>query len=314
MSKIKEGVSILEQIGMPRAQVNDRSALTLLTLLNLKEDMYWSEADKKAIRIHDILGFIKDNYGITYAENTRETIRRQTIHQFEQANLVIRNQDDPSRATNSPKTNYVISDDALNLFRKYGTSEWESELQKFIDKAGELREIYDKRTEKHQITVEADGVPLTFSPGKHNELQIQIIKIFRHKFCPNTKLVYVGDTARKLLYLDEDLINKAKIPITKHDKLPDVVLYDENHDILFLIEAVTSHGPLSPKRWIELEETLKDSFAKRVYISAFPNFSEFKKHANDISWDTEVWISDNPNHMIHFNGPKFFTIYDSDED
>ena len=79
--------------------------------------------------------------------------------------------------------------------------------------------------------------------------------------------------------------------------------------LLPLIEAVTAHGPLSPKRQIELEETLKDCKAKRVYISAFPDFYEFKRHIDNIAWETEVWTENNPDHMIHFNGPKFFTVY-----
>ena len=100
-----------------------------------------------------------------------------------------------------------------------------------------------------------------------------------------------------------------KIPITKHDKLPDVVLYDSQKNHLFLIEAVTTHGPLSPKRQIELEDTLRYCKAKRIYISAFPDFREFKRHIDNIAWETEVWIENNPDHMIHFNGPKFFTVY-----
>lgn len=309
MSKIKEGVSILHQLGFPRAQLNDRSALTLLTLLNLKPDMKWSDATKRPVIIHDILEFVKENYGINYAENTRETIRRQTIHQFEQAGLVIKNYDDPSRPTNSPKTNYIISDEALHLLKTYNTPKWDLKLKDYIKAKGTLIERYEKRKKDLQIKVETDESPIYLSPGKHNELQADILQKFRPTFCPDCKVVYVGDTAMKLLSLKEDLIEKINIPITQHDKLPDVVLYDVEKNLLFLIEAVTSHGPLSPKRQIELEETLKDSPTKRIYISAFPDFSEFKKHANDIAWDTEIWISENPNHMIHFNGPQFFTVY-----
>ena len=114
-----------------------------------------------------------------------------------------------------------------------------------------------------------------------------------------------------MLHLDAELLSSLGIPITQHDKLPDVVLYDEEKNFLFLIEAVTSHGPLSPKRQVELEKALKDCKARRVYISAFPDFSEFKKHIDNIAWETEVWVESNRDHMIHFNGPKFLTVYDS---
>jgi hypothetical protein len=155
-----------------------------------------------------------------------------------------------------------------------------------------------------------DGTTIDFTPGKHNKLQITVLKLFRAQFCPNSKIVYVGDAARKLLHKDEAVLKKLNIPITEHDKLPDVVLYDGSKNLLFLIEAVTSHGPLSPKRQIELEKVLAGCKARRVYISVFPDFREFKRHIDNIAWETEVWIEANTAHMIHFNGPKFITVYE----
>jgi hypothetical protein len=284
--------------------------LTLLALIDLRENMQWSEARMRSIRIHDILGFIQEYYGKGYAENTRETIRRQTLHQFEQAGIAMRNPDDPSRPTNSPNTVYSITDDALEVINKYGTSDWQAALQKFIENKGRLVERYERRRKSHLIPLDLpDGTPINLSPGKHNELQVKIIKEFRARFCPDTKVVYIGDTARKLLHIQKELLEELKIPITEHDKLPDVVIYDQQKNHLFLIEAVTAHGPLSPKRHAELEETLKHCEIQKIYVSAFPDFHEFRKHISNIAWETEVWMADNPDHMIHFNGPKFFTVY-----
>lgn len=310
MVNIEEGIDVLKLLGLPKAQLNNRSSLTLLTLLNLKKDDEWINAEKNTIRIHDVLSFVKENYGVIYAENTRETIRRQTIHQFEQAGLVIKNHDDPLRPTNSPKTNYIISDEALETIRKFNTDGWEDAIKEFKKNNSTLIEIYGNRIEENKLDFNLDGINIVFSPGKHNELQIEILTIFRSEFCKNTHVVYVGDTADKFLYMNKEITSKLGIPLTKHDRLPDILLYDEKLNILFLIEAVTSHGPLSPKRIIELEDTFKNSNVKKIFITAFPDFSEFKKHAVDISWDTEIWISDNPNHMIHFNGHNFFTIYE----
>ena len=311
MGKVDDGVDILRSLGLPRAQQNERSALTLLALLDLKKDDSWSKAKQRIIRIHDILVFIQEHYGRRYAENTRETIRRQTLHQFEQGGIVVRNPDNPQRPTNSPNTVYAISDEALSAITRFGSNDWKSAVDKFIKEKGKLIDVYEKRRKEYQISVNLpNGTPLKFSPGKHNRLQVKIIKEFRARFCPDTKVVYVGDTARKMLYIDKTLMKKIKIPITKHDKLPDVVLFDSNKNHLLLIEAVTAHGPLSPKRQIELEKTLEECEAKRIYLSAFPDFKEFKRHINNIAWETEVWIEENPDHMIHFNGPKFFTVYD----
>jgi hypothetical protein len=136
-------------------------------------------------------------------------------------------------------------------------------------------------------------------------VQVAIIKEFASRFAHGSQLLYVGDTANKDLYIDIISLNAIGITINEHSKLPDVVLYDEKRNWLFLIEAVTSHGPVSPKRIIEIEEMLKNCKAGKVYVSAFPDFKEFKKHTADIAWDTEVWLMDFPEHMIHFNGDRF---------
>ncbi|MFA5032757.1 MAG: BsuBI/PstI family type II restriction endonuclease [bacterium] len=309
MPKIKDAIDILKEIGLPKAQQNERSSLTLLALLNLKENVSWSESKKRIIRIHDILVFIQENYGKKYAENTRETIRRQTLHQFEQAGIVARNTDDSSRPTNSPNTVYTITDEALEAIGKYGTSNWQSALQKFVKNKGKLSEKYEKRRKELFIPLELpDGTSVKLSPGKHNELQVQIINQFQTRFCKGAKLVYLGDTAIKELRVEKALLEELKIPMTKHDKLPDVILYDSQKNQLFLIEAVTAHGPVSPKRQMELEEVLKECKAKKIYISAFPDFHEFKKYIDNIAWETEVWLADNPDHMIHFNGDKFLNV------
>lgn len=311
MGKIDEALSILKALGLPKAQQNERSALTLLALVDLKKNSAWSKAKSRLIRIHDILKFIQENYEKRYAENTRETIRRQTLHQFEQAAMAVRNPDDPSRPTNSPNNVYTVADEALEVIRKYKTKRWKKALEEFLKLKGRLIDLYDKRKKAlYSSVILSNGTSIDFTPGKHNKLQITILKLFRAQFCPNSKIVYVGDAARKLLHKDEAVLKKLTIPITDHDKLPDVVLYDKSKKLLFLIEAVTSHGPLSPKRQIELEKVLVGCKAKKVYISAFPDFREFKRHIDNIAWETEVWIEANPAHMIHFNGPKFLTVYE----
>jgi type II restriction enzyme len=310
MGKIDEAIAILGALGLPEAQQNERSALTLLALMDLKQDTPWSESRQRLIGIDNIRLWMRDCYGKQYAPNTRETIRRETIHQFEHAAVVIKNPDDPARPTNSPKTVYAITDEALEAIRKYDTPAWQTASQRFVRNKGKLIDKYKKRKEEYLIPVDLpNGTLISFSPGKHNELQKKVIEGFRLRFCPDAEVVYVGDVARKSLYVDEDRLEKLRVSIEEHGKLPDVVLYDPQTNRLFLIEAVTTHGPLSPKRQIELQEMLERCKAKMVYISAFPSFREFKKHINHIAWETEVWIEDNPDHVIHFNGPKFFTIY-----
>lgn len=305
MSKTEEALEILKKLGIPKPQQNDRSALTLLAIVGLKENSDWQEAVQQTIIIHDIMNFIRDNYEVDYAENSRETIRRQTIHQFEQAGLLIRNIDDPTRPTNSPKTNYAATDDILKVLHSYGTEKYEESVNEFILNHGKLVDAYNIRRRKHQLSVNVEGIELNFTPGKHNQLQIDIIQDLKPRFFNDAELLYVGDTADKMLFLNKELIKKLDFPINQHDKLPDVVFYEERRNLLFLIEAVTSHGPMTPKRITEIDEALKNLDCLKIYMSAFPDMKEFKRHMGEIAWETEVWISENPEHMVHFNGPKF---------
>jgi len=304
MNKISEALDILKQFNVPKKQQNERSALTLLALLSLKENDSWKDSKKTFIRVHDMMGFIKDNYNREYAENSRETFRRQTLHQFEkEVGIVERNSDEPKRPTNSPNTMWSVSDDTLKIIKIYGTEEWDSKLIKFLENIGQAIEFYKERNGKYKLSVSIDDIELKFSPGKHNELQIDILNDFRKHFCEKAEVIYVGDTAHKMLYLNKNLLEGFEIK--KHDILPDIVLLDKTKKKLYLIEAVTSHGPISNKRFIELNEYFAALKYKKIFISAFPDFREFKRHVDDIAWETEVWLAEIPNHMIHFNGNKF---------
>lgn len=154
-----------------------------------------------------------------------------------------------------------------------------------------------------------NGLKVELSPGIHNELQRLIVEDFASRFAPGAVVLYLGDTADKRLVIDADALNGLDIPAMNHDKLPDVVLYDEQRKWLFLVEAVTTHGPVSPKRHAELEAAMKDCPAGRVYVTAFMDFAAFKKYASDIVWESEVWIAEFPDHMIHFNGDRFLGPY-----
>ena len=306
MSKIEEAQDVLEQLGLPKLQQNEISCLTLLALAGLSEDDAWSEASKSSLGIHGMLAFMNDTYGRGYAENTRESVRRQVIHQFEQARLVDRNPDDPNLATNSPRTHYALTDEALKLLQLYQSHGWEPGLRDFSSRQGVLLEIYQRRRQMLEVPVRtASGDEFRLSPGLHNELQAKVVMEFAPKFAPGTKLLYLGDTDDKFLRFEKEYLDRLGASITEHDKLPDVILYDEARNRLFLVEAVTSHGPVSPKRVEELEVTLKGCDAERIYVTAFPDFREFKRHLENIAWETEVWVAEIPDHMIHFNGDKF---------
>jgi type II restriction enzyme len=306
LRKIKEAQKILKSLGLPAPQCNEISAITLLALANIGKRDPWSDATPVRLRIHDMLIFAQERYKRKYAENTRETVRRQVIHQFEQARIVDRNPDARDLPTNSPRTHYALTDEVTTLIRSYGSKSWQTKLADFLTDRRTLLEIYRRNRRARMIPVKISPTKeFKLSPGKHNQLQAALIREFAPRFAPGALLVYFGDTAKKMLYLDENLIQNLGILVDRHEKLPDVVLYHADTSRLFLIEAVTSHGPVSPKRHHELEQMFSGIQANRVYVSAFPDFKEFRNHIANIAWETEVWISNVPDHLIHYNGDKF---------
>ncbi len=306
MGKLEDGKKILKALGLPPQQQTDIASYTLLALADIGKRAPWASAGRRSMKIHAIKEWVGETYGKVYAENTRETFRRQVLHQLEQARVVDRNPDDPTLPVNSPRTHYALTEDALAVIRAFGTGTFKAEAETFRKSHGALLEMYRAaRTGQRVAVVLASGKELTLSPGEHNELQKAIVESFAPIFAPGARLLYLGDTAEKDLHVDAGALEALKIPVTKHGKLPDVVLHMPEKGWLLLIEAVTSHGPVSPKRKKELELALKDCPLPRVYVSAFPDRDEYRRHMADIAWETEVWLADSPTHMIHYNGEKF---------
>lgn len=142
MSRIDEATTILAALGLPPAQQNERSALTLLALAKLGPADCWTAVQRPLLRIWDIMGFMRDRHGKDYAANSRETIRRQTIHQFEQARLIDRNPDAPDRPTNSGKTAYQLTEEAAIVLRAYGKPGFDKAVIEFTGQFGSLRAIF----------------------------------------------------------------------------------------------------------------------------------------------------------------------------
>jgi type II restriction enzyme len=279
-----------------------------LALCGIAVNDAWSKASRdRRSGTKGIMDFVREKkYRVAYAANTRETIRRQVLHQFVLAGVAEHNPFEPNLATNSPHSHYAVSEAALNAIKTFGTSQWQPALAKFLSGRTSLIEIYQRRRSKRLIPVRfPDGGVVNLSPGSHNELQKAIVEQFATRFAEDPRLLYLGDTAKKNLHVDSQMLKTLGIPITEHDKLPDVIIYDKKRNWLFLVEAVTSHGPMSSKRVLELELMLANCPAGLIYVSAFPDMTEFRRHTNTIAWDTEVWIADLPEHLIHYNGDRF---------
>ena len=294
MSKMDEARSFLQEIGMPKTQLSDICCLALLAMADVKEDTPWQQATNEWVRIHDIIAFANTFYETAYAENSRETFRKQAMHHFRTAALI----EDNGKATNSPNYRYRLTKETLSTLQTMKTEQWDASIENFMADHQKLVDIYASKKRMKLMPVKINNQDFTFSPGKHNELQKAIIEQFAPRFAPNSECLYVGDTIEKDLVKNVDKLWELGFEITLHDKMPDVVLYCEDKNWIYFIESVTSVGPMDPKRIIEITDMTKN-------VTAFLDFGTYKKFSASLAWETEVWIAESPDHMIHLNGDKF---------
>ncbi len=309
--KIDQALEILKALGMPRGQQNERSALTLLAILDLKPNGAWSELHRPLMGITPIMDFVREHYGREYKPNTRETYRRQTMHQFVEAGIAIYNPDDPARPVNSPKACYRISDEAFGVIQTFGTEPWQRALDTFLKSQKTIVAKWAKPRHMQMVPVTlAPGKRIALTPGAHSELIKHFIDEFAARFVPGAEVIYVGDTGDKVGYFEQQRLADLGVNVDRHGKMPDVVLYFRRKDWLLLVESVTSHGPVNAKRHNELAKLFDGAVPGLVYVTAFPNRATMGKFLGDISWETEVWCADAPTHLIHFNGERFLGPYE----
>ncbi|MGH9440167.1 MAG: BsuBI/PstI family type II restriction endonuclease, partial [Terriglobia bacterium] len=250
---VESAIEILGQLRFPRAQLNQRSGLALLAILDMTPTKAWRSAGNPLIGITPIMEWIAQHYGKKYAPNTRETVRRQTMHQFMQAGLVLYNPDDPLRPVNSPRAVYQVSPEAISLIRAFGTRKWSAQLEAYLSEQSGLATRYANERDLQRVPVTiAEGQVIHISPGKHSLLIKAIIEEFAERFVPGGRLIYAGDTGEKMGYFDRVQLASLGVRLDSHGKMPDVVLYDPERRWLLLIESVTSHGLVDGKRHDEL--------------------------------------------------------------
>ena len=299
--KVEEAREFLKTVGMPKAQQADLCCYVILAMAGIKPDMSWNEATNEWIRIHDIIQFVNTFYGMSYAENSRETFRKQALHRFRTAALV----EDNGKATNSPNYRYRLTEEIVQILRTMQVPTWKAAIQGFLFHHEKLIDKYASKKRMTMMSVNINSKDFKFSAGKHNELQKAIIEEFAPRFAPNAECLYVGDTIEKDLVKNADKLKELGFEITLHDKMPDVVLYREDKNWIYFVESVTSVGPMDPKRILEITEMTKAVTAGKIFVTAFLDFKTYKKFAEALAWETEVWIAEMPEHMIHLNGDRF---------
>ncbi len=302
MTKRQEAKRILKELGMPTRQQGGICAYSLLALLRLSSASPWSAAVNEWMRIHDVLEFLRANYrGARYAENSRETFRKEAMHCFRAAALI----EDNGKATNSPNYRYRVTSEALELFRSYNGEEWNARLSDFLKAHETLKDVYASRKRMDRIPVSINGLEHLLSTGRHNRLQKAVLEEFAPRFLPAARCIYLGDTAKRDLFVDVDGLRSVGLEMTVHDRMPDVVMHVPDKDWVVFVECVTSVGPMSPMRVMEIGQMSSSVQAGKVFVTAFLDRKTYKRFSDKIAWETEVWIAEDPDHMIHLNGDRF---------
>jgi hypothetical protein len=228
------------------------------------------------------------------------------MHQFLQAGIALYNPDNPLRPVNSPHAVYQIEPETLVLLRKFGSKDWASALAEYGEKRPSLIDAYARQRRQNVVPVKiGEGRQIEISPGRHSELIKRIVEDFGARFVPGGVLVYVGDTGDKWGYFDKDRLADMGVTLDHHGKMPDVILFSPEKNWLFLVESVTSHGPVDAKRHIELSRLFASCSAGLVFVTAFPDRAVMGRYISSLAWESEVWVSDSPSHLIHFNGDRF---------
>ena len=308
--KLQDSIEILKTLGFGPRQTNNTAGYALLALLDLLPSRPWSAADNPLRGITPIIEFVRRSYRVGYAPNTRETVRDEAVKHFVEAGLLLRNPDKPDRPTNSGQTVYQIEPSALALLRTFGSKAWPPQLKQYMASRDAIRCELVRRRNIPRIPVKMpSGDAVTLSPGGQNPLIKAVVEQFCTRFAPGATVVYIGDAENKFLHLDAAYLKGLGVIIAPAAKMPDVVVHDNKRKWLLLIEAVVSAGTVDAKRRKELKQLFRGCSVGLVFVSAFEDRSVFGRFQQQISWETEVWIADDPDHIIHFNGERFLGPY-----
>ena len=260
------------------------------------------------------MDWVAENYGKKYAPNTRETIRRFTLHQFIEMGLVLLNPDDPTRPTNSPNNVYQIEQFALELLRCFETEAWDSNLSTYLESMAGKNRLLERERKLERIPVTLpDGRQLELTAGGQNELVKEVIEQFAPRFTPGGHVIYVGDAGKKDRLYDIEYLKGLGVEIDPHGKRPDVIVHYVERNWLILIEAVISHGPVNVLRHNQLKDLFAGSTAGLVFVTTFLDRAAMREYLTEIAWETEVWVANAPDHLIHFDGERFLGPYEIDE-
>jgi DNA (cytosine-5)-methyltransferase 1 len=317
---INEALLVLSKLGIPldglKPRELEKMAMAFLAVADVKRSAEWSKArireGKETLKSRDIIGYFNQHFAEKTSMGSYDDIRRKDLKLPVVAGIIIASANKPNAARNDPTRGFSLSPEYVELIQRFGQPDWAEAIEEFMADRPTLAERLDAARQLEIVPIKLpDGQTIQYSPGEHNLLQKAIIEQFLPRYGHGAEVYYVGDTAKKFLVREEPKLRALNFFELEHGELPDIIAYSAKKNWLFLVEAVHSSGPISPIRLLELKRLACKCTADIIFVTAFLTRDTFRKFAPDIAWETEVWIADAPDHLVHFDGDKFLGPYKS---
>lgn len=314
---IIQALEILSAFGVPLAGQTARSlermGMAFLAVCDINQTNSWDHAkdlnNERSMKSRDIINYWNEHYNENISSGSYDDIRRKDLDLILLSEIVVRSK--PDTATNDPSRGYALNPEYSTFVRQYRRPSWEEEVEAFMSRTIPLAERIRQRREIPRVQVQIpDGTIQELSLGGHNDLQKAIIEEFLSRYGHGAQVLYLGDTAKKQIIYNKERLQELGFFTLEHEELPDIVAYSEEQNWIFVIEAVYSCNPVTPARKIKIDALTANCTAGIVYVSAFLDRKAFNSFLSEIAWETEVWIADEPDHLIHFNGHRFLGPYE----
>ena len=312
VAAIDTAQALLKSFGFDAQRHNVRSAVTLLALAGLKPGDRWANSTSPRLGVQKIMDWSGAHWAKPYATGSREDFRKKTLRQWVDNGFAVLNPDNLNIATNSQLNEYCLSEEAVKAIRSYGTDAFENALVIYLNQASEAVKARAEALHAAMISVDLpDGEEFLLSPAGQNPLLKKMVEEFVPRFAPGAKVLYLGDTRGKQALFEERIFEETLgLTFDPHGRMPDLVLHDEVREWLFLMEAVKSKGPFDDERHRSLRELFATPVAGLVFVNCFENREAMRQWLPELAWETEAWVADDPDHMIHLNGPRFLGPYE----
>lgn len=310
---LNEALDILIRIGMPAALTNPRSVMTLAALAEIYPGKKWRNASEAYHGTHHIVDFINTHFpnkaGLDtcpYAENSRETFRKANIKPWISAGVL---EPKAGLATNDRDNSYRFSSYFAALIRSYGTDQWEERLADYNEAHISYAEyLKQTKTVERDYIMKYEGAQISLKKSSHNKLQMEILQnLIPLVSKGEPELLYIGDASDRDLWQKNERMEELGIRVlSQSGNIPDIIIYDKQEKRVIFIEAYHSTGPFTFDRVNALKALCHCEAGTEVaFITAFDTTDKMLKHYREVAWDTEIWSSDEPTHLVHKNGDKF---------